>query len=382
MRSLLTLFAIHAFACLPAFAQTKQVLKTISTNGITESLVVPSGKTLTIASGATLTAASGSTITGIGSGLTIGSSTITSGTSGRALYNNSGVLGELDLASLYAPIASPTFTGTITTGTGGIVSPNPLFPTRNITISQGTLSWQNVGGSGFGVQLTPTTPTADRFVSFNPQGNLVSTADTGTITSTMILDGTIANADLAGSIAISKLATTGTASASTYLRGDGAWTAIDLSSYLTTATAASTYLPLAGGTLTGALVLPAGSVSAPSLRGSDADTGIYFTAAGFIDFTINGTRRVYIDTNGTLQMSGAGIQITNGNLISNSNYFSRGGAYYIGASDNAAIFGGSGSPEGAVTGKVGSLYLRFDGGAGTTLYVKESGTGNTGWVAK
>jgi len=43
---------------------------------------------------------------------------------------------------------------------------------------------------------------------------------------------------------------------------------------------------------------------------------------------------------------------------------------------------GSGSPEGAVTGTVGSLYTRTDGGAGTTLYVKETGSGNTGWAAK
>ena len=43
---------------------------------------------------------------------------------------------------------------------------------------------------------------------------------------------------------------------------------------------------------------------------------------------------------------------------------------------------GTGSPEGVVTATVGSLYTRTDGGANTTLYVKESGTGNTGWVAK
>jgi hypothetical protein len=43
---------------------------------------------------------------------------------------------------------------------------------------------------------------------------------------------------------------------------------------------------------------------------------------------------------------------------------------------------GAGSPEGAVTAAVGSTYTRTDGGAGTTLYVKETGTGNTGWVAK
>lgn len=43
---------------------------------------------------------------------------------------------------------------------------------------------------------------------------------------------------------------------------------------------------------------------------------------------------------------------------------------------------GTGSPEGVVTAPVGSLYSRTDGGAGTTLYVKQSGTGNTGWAAK
>jgi hypothetical protein len=35
-----------------------------------------------------------------------------------------------------------------------------------------------------------------------------------------------------------------------------------------------------------------------------------------------------------------------------------------------------------VSARVGSLYLRTDGGATTTLYVKTSGTGNTGWTAK
>lgn len=43
---------------------------------------------------------------------------------------------------------------------------------------------------------------------------------------------------------------------------------------------------------------------------------------------------------------------------------------------------GAGSPETTITAPVGTLYLRSDGGAGTTLYVKESGSGNTGWVAK
>lgn len=43
---------------------------------------------------------------------------------------------------------------------------------------------------------------------------------------------------------------------------------------------------------------------------------------------------------------------------------------------------GTGSPQGVVTAPAGSIYLNTSGGASTTIWVKESGTGNTGWVAK
>lgn len=47
------------------------------------------------------------------------------------------------------------------------------------------------------------------------------------------------------------------------------------------------------------------------------------------------------------------------------------------------ISSGSGSPQGVVTAPIGSIYLRDDGGTGTSFYVKESDpTGNGGWVAK
>lgn len=41
---------------------------------------------------------------------------------------------------------------------------------------------------------------------------------------------------------------------------------------------------------------------------------------------------------------------------------------------------GSGAPEGAVTGNVCDIYLRTNGGSGTTFCIKESGSGNTGWA--
>ena len=63
---------------------------------------------------------------------------------------------------------------------------------------------------------------------------------------------------------------------------------------------------------------------------------------------------------------------------------------YVGIDDEKVIlkslrgiYVGSGSPETAVSAFPGSLYLNTSGGAGTTLYVKESGSGtNTGWVGK
>lgn len=44
---------------------------------------------------------------------------------------------------------------------------------------------------------------------------------------------------------------------------------------------------------------------------------------------------------------------------------------------------GTGSPLNVVVADIGTLYTRTDGGANTTLYVKEAGNGlSTGWVAK
>ena len=57
---------------------------------------------------------------------------------------------------------------------------------------------------------------------------------------------------------------------------------------------------------------------------------------------------------------------------------------YIGA--NASTTGvtyrtGTGSPEGVVTATIGSYYSRTDGGQGSSWYYKETGVGNTGWIA-
>ena len=72
-----------------------------------------------------------------------------------------------------------------------------------------------------------------------------------------------------------------------------------------------------------------------------------------------------------------------GNDFHTTSIFSGTPTELLGGSLNGAlVLRGTGTPESAVTAPVGSLFTRRDGGAGTTLYVKESGSSSTGWVAK
>ena len=97
-------------------------------------------------------------------------------------------LQELDSEKVGA--ASPTFTGNVTIGTAG------------------TLVFEGTTADGYETTLQVTDPTADRLITFpNVTGHVVTTGDTGSVRSTMILDGTIMNADisLGARIAVSKL---------------------------------------------------------------------------------------------------------------------------------------------------------------------------------
>ena len=102
------------------------------------------------------------------------------------------------------------------------------------------------------------------------------------------------------------------------------------------------------------------------------------------------------DTNVNLQLSGqgAGSVVTDTDikpLTSNTvscgasdgiwydGYFGLGGVFINGQ----RFYSDSGDPNGAVSATVGSVYTRTDGGAGTTLYIKETGAAtSSGWAAK
>ena len=117
------------------------------------------------------------------------------------------------------------------------------------------------------------------FVAVQPvgTGTVVSTADTGTVTSTMILDGTILNADINASAAIvdTKLATIATG-------GKVSGTAITSGNISTSGSFTST------STVTGTNLIPTGS-GVPT-------NGIYLPAANSVAAATNGTQRLTVDT--------------------------------------------------------------------------------------
>lgn len=146
----------------------------------------------------------------------------------------------------------------------------------------------------------------------------------------------------------------------------------------------SGYTALYAGTLlsTGSIAVGAGVVN--MLGGGDGI--LRLTNAAVNDFNriqFGGSTNAFP----AIKRNGVGLQIRRADDsaysdLEASTYLAAAGIVYMNTSGNVFIIRGTGSPEGVQAASVGSLYMRTDGGANTTLYVKESGTGNTGWVAK
>jgi hypothetical protein len=90
-----------------------------------------------------------------------------------------------------APLASPTFTGTVTIPTGAsITTPTVAGGINHSGSTSGTTTLQASAIASGTITLPAVT------------GTVVTTGDTGTVTSAMIADGTIVNADISASAAI------------------------------------------------------------------------------------------------------------------------------------------------------------------------------------
>lgn len=129
---------------------------------------------------------------GGGGGITIGTTTVTSGTTTRVLYNNAGVVGEYTLTgtgTTVAMSAGPTFTGTVAgaafTASGTIVQTsasatafesgpnggtNPVFRLVNSTASQATGLSITGNAAAAGVTLTVLSSGSNENLNIQPKG--------------------------------------------------------------------------------------------------------------------------------------------------------------------------------------------------------------------
>lgn len=125
-----------------------------------------------------------------------------------------------------------------------------------------------------------------------------------------------------------------------------------------------------GDTMTGNLTIKTGNTRISLIETDSTATGnegANVTADGNIYFYVQ-----TVDANGNWVRDLFRIDRTNGNADLFGTRITYG---------NVGIYRGTGSPEGVVTANPGSIYLNSSGGATTALYVKKTGTGNTGWGA-
>jgi hypothetical protein len=232
------------------------------------------------------------------SGLQSKVSDSTSTTSSTTIASSTAVKAAYDLADAALPKAGGRVTGNLEIGPAG------------------SLSFEGSSDDSFETTLAVVNPTANRTITLpNTTGTVITTGDSGTVTSAMIADLNIVNADINASAAIAdtKLATIATAgkvsnSATTATNANtaSAIVARDASGNFSAGTitaavtgAASSNVLKAGDTMTGALVVPLASAATPSLTFTgDLNTGIYSPGADQLALSTAGNGRLFIDGTG------------------------------------------------------------------------------------
>ena len=238
---------------------------------------------------------------------------------------------------------------------GTFVDVNGDTMTGDLVMNNANIVFEGATADDFETTLTVTDPTADRTITLpNVTGTVVTTGDTGSVTSTMISDGTIANADINASaeIAVSKLAN---GTARQLLQTDAAGTGVEFTSNVdvpgtldvTNAGTFDSTVSVAGLlSADGKLNYPAGTAAAPSLySGSDTDTGIYSPGSDQLAVATNGTEQLRIDSSGNM-----GLGISNPSVKLHVD----GTGVEVRASDNAnskniSLYGGTSANDPAIT---------------------------------
>ena len=254
----------------------------------------------------------------------------TSTTSSVLAATPTAVKSAYDLAALALPKAGGTVTGDITLGT-------------NVGIQfEGTTNDANE------IRLIGADATADRTITLpNVTGTVITTGDSGTVTSTMIANDTIVNADINASAAIvdTKLATISTAG--------------KVSNSATTAASANTASAIVARDASGNFAAGDITISDKIIHDGDTNTAIRFPAADTVAVETNGSERVRVDGSGRLLVGPAassipasgiegGLQLhnlagTNGAQLSivKFNTDNGGGTLVLGKSKSATVVAGA-----------------------------------------
>jgi hypothetical protein len=193
----------------------------------------------------------------------------TSTTSSVLAATPTAVKSAYDLAALALPKAGGVITGALEIG------------------NSGSLVFEGSTNNGNETTLTVADPTADRTITLpNVTGTVITTGDSGTVTSAMIADLSIVNADINASAAIvdTKLATIATAG--------------KVSNSATTATNANTASAIVARDASGNFAAGDITIGDKIIHAGDTDTAIRFPAANTVAVETNGEERTRVDSGG------------------------------------------------------------------------------------
>jgi hypothetical protein len=207
----------------------------------------------------------------------------TSTTSSVLAATPTAVKSAYDLAALALPKAGGVITGALEIG------------------NSGSLVFEGSTNDGNETTLTVADPTAGRTITLpNVTGTVITTGDSGTVTSAMIANGTIVNADINASAAIAdtKLATISTAG--------------KVSNSATTATNANTASAIVARDASGDFAAGDITISDKIIHAGDTNTAIRFPAADTVSVETGGSERVRVDSVGRI-LAGTTSYIDNWN---------------------------------------------------------------------